>query len=108
MLGLALWLRVLDPELKAHIKGADANFDLSKLAFFQEAKGVAQDEHIATAQSAVANAQKTSLQAAFQVFKTSLDNDHVVHDRFMSQARTDETRARNAALQSLEAWCVGK
>ncbi|CAK9003396.1 Uncharacterized protein SCF082_LOCUS7739, partial [Durusdinium trenchii] len=33
---------VLDPELKAHIKGADANFDLSKLAFFQEAKGVEQ------------------------------------------------------------------
>lgn len=96
-------LRALDSELKAHLKGADSAFEMSKLAFFQEATGAAQDEHIAEAQSAVANAQKSSLQAAFQLFRTSLDNDQVMRDRYLSAAKTDESRARHAALESLEA-----
>lgn len=95
-------LRALDSELRAHIKGGDPQFDVTKLAFFQEATGIAQETHIAEAQSAVANAQKSSLVAAFGLFQTSLGNDQCLHDRYLAASKTDETRARNAVLESLE------
>ena len=95
-------LRTLDAELRAHVKGNDPGFDLSKLAFFAEATGMVQESHIADGQSAVANARKTSLQAGFALFRTSLSNDQVLHERFLAASKTDEARVRVAALASLE------
>ena len=98
-----LSLRALDSELRAHIRGNDPGFDLTKLAFYAEATGSVQEDHILEGQSAVSNARKASLQAAFNLFKTSLDNDHVLHERHMAVAKSDEVRARSSALASLEA-----
>ena len=94
--------RTLDAELRAHVKGNDASFDLTKLAFYAEATGSVQESHIADAQNAVANARKSSLQAAFALFRTSLSNDQVLHERYLAASKTDEARARSAALSSLE------
>jgi acyl-CoA hydrolase len=96
----------LDSELRAHIKGNDPTFEISKLAFFSEATGAVQEGHILEAQSAVANARRSSLQAGFNLFKTSLDNDQVLHDRHLQASKTDEAKARSAALGSLEAGWV--
>lgn len=96
-------LRALDSELRAHIKGNDPSFELNKLAFFAEATGAVQETHILEAQNAVQNARKSSLQAGFLLFKTSLDNDQVLHERHLAAAKTDEARARSSALTSLEA-----
>lgn len=96
-------LRALDSELRAHIKGNDPSFELGQLAFYAEASGTVQETHILDAQSQVQNARKASLAAAYNLFKTSLSNDHVLHDRFLEAAKTDESRARSAALSSLEA-----
>eukprot|EP00435_Cladocopium_sp_Y103_P022429 s1200_g5.t1 len=100
--------RALDSELRSHIRGNDPMFDISKLAFFAEATGAVQESHILEAQNNVANARKTSLQAGFALFKTSLSNDQVLHDRFLAASKTDEARARSAALGSLEAvvWFI--
>lgn len=95
-------LRALDSELRAHIKGNDPNFDLSKLAFYAEATGSVQENHILDAQNAVNNARKSSLQAAWNLFRTSVENDQVVHERYLQAAKTDEARARSSALTSLE------
>ncbi|CAK8991868.1 Uncharacterized protein SCF082_LOCUS2843, partial [Durusdinium trenchii] len=84
----------LDSELRAHIKGNDPSFELNKLAFFAEATGAVQETHILEAQNAVQNARKSSLQAGFLLFKTSLDNDQVLHERHLAAAKTDEARAR--------------
>ena len=99
-------LRALGSELRAHIKGNDPSFDISKLAFFAEATGTVQEGHILAAQSAVANARRSSLQAGFNLFKTSLDNDQVLHERHLQASKTDETKARSAALASLEVGWV--
>lgn len=101
-------VRTLDAELRAHIKGNDPNFQLEKLAFFAEATGSVQDSHINDAQNAVSNARKASLAAGFALFKTSLDNDQVLHDRFISSSKSDESRSRTAALTSLEAFDLVK
>jgi len=83
-------------------------FEISKLAFFAEATGAVQESHLLEAQNNVANARKTSLQAGFALFKTSLSNDQVLHDRFLAASKTDEARARSVALASLEAvvWFI--
>ena len=101
-------LRALDSELRSHIRGNDPMFEISKLAFFAEATGAVQESHLLEAQNNVANARKTSLQAGFALFKTSLSNDQVLHDRFLAASKTDEARARSAALASLEAvvWFI--
>ena len=96
-------VRTLDAELRSHIRGNDPMFEITKLAFFAEATGEVQEYHILEAQNNVANARKTSLQAGFALFKTSLSNDQVLHDRFLAASKTDEARARSAALGSLEA-----
>lgn len=95
-------LRALDSELRAHIRGNDPEFDLSKLAFYGEATGCVQENHILDGQNAVQNARKSSLQAAWNLFRTSVENDQVVHERYISAAKTDEARARSSALTSLE------
>ena len=99
-------LRTLDAELRSHIRGNDPMFEISKLAFFTEATGAVQESHLLEAQNNVANARKHSLQAGFALFKTSLDNDQVLHERFLAASKTDEARARSAALGSLEASVV--
>ena len=99
------FVRLLDGDLRAHIKGNDPSFEMNKLAFFAEATGAVQESHILEAQNAVCNARKASLQAAFNLFKTSLGNDQVLHERHLAAAKTDEARNRSAALNSLEAGC---
>lgn len=100
-------LRALDSELRAHVKGNDPSFDINKLAFFAEATGTVQEGHILEAQNAVANARKSSLQAGFNLFRTSLGNDQVLHERHLAASKTDEAKARSAVLGSLEAgWVI--
>jgi len=98
-------VRLLDGDLRAHIKGNDPSFEMNKLAFFAEATGQVQESHILEAQNAVSNARKASLQAAFNLFKTSLGNDQVLQERHLAAAKTDEARNRSAALNSLQAGC---
>ena len=98
-----MYVRLLDADLRAHIKGNDPDFSLNKLAFFSEATGAVQESHILEAQNAVSNARKQSLQAGFALFKTSLSNDQILHERHLAAAKTDEAKNRTAALNSLEA-----
>lgn len=100
---MGISLRLLDADLRAQIRGNDPSFDLNKLAFFAEATGAVQESHILEAQNAVANARKTSLQAGVALFKTSLGNDQILHERHLAASKTDEARSRTAALTSLEA-----
>ena len=89
------------------MKGNDPSFEINKLAFFAEATGAVQEHHILEAQSAVANARRSSLQAGFNLFRTSLSNHQVLHDRHLAASKTDEAKARSAALTSLEAgWGI--
>ena len=56
-------------------KGKDPEFDFKKLPFVQEAAGKQTEDLVALAQSSVQNARKSSLQAAYNLFTTSLHND---------------------------------
>lgn len=96
-------LRALDSELRVQIKGKNPEFDFKKLAFVAEAAGQQQELQLEEAQSSVANARKSSLQAAFRLFATSLSNDHVVHDRHKAALDMSSQRTRSVLVHSLEA-----
>ena len=98
-----LSLRALDGELRAQVRGRDPEFKLANLAFFQEATGALQEEHIQNAQSSVCNARKAALAAAYKVFKSSLANDVLLHEKHLAAASGSEARTRATILNSLEA-----
>ena len=84
-------------------KGQAQDFDFKKLAFVQEAAGKQTEDLVSSAQSKVANARRTSLQAAFNLFSTSLGNDQVLHDKHMAASEMQTQRARSVLVHSLEA-----
>ena len=84
-------------------KGKDPEFDFKKLPFVQEAAGKQTDDLVALAQSSVQNARKSSLQAAYNLFTTSLHNDQVLHDKHLAASEVSSQRARSVLVHSLEA-----
>ena len=73
-----------------------------------EASGVIQEEHVQNAQSSVANARKQSLAAAFQLFRTNLDNDQVQHTKYLASAEANASRTKTIMIQSLEDMVLSK
>ena len=88
-------------------KGKDPEFDYKKLAFVQDASGKQAEDLVVAAQSNVQNARRSSLQAAYSLFKTSLQNDHVVHDKHIQACEMSSQRARSVLVSSLEAGRFG-
>ena len=84
-------------------KGLDPDFDFKKLAFVQEACGKQQEEHVISAQSTVQNARRNSLQAAYNLFVTNLENDHLLQDKYLATATMNAQRTRSVLVHSLEA-----
>ena len=78
------------------------------MAFVQEAAGKQTEDLIQSAQSNVQNARKSALQAAFNLFITSLDNDHCLHDKHLAASDVNSTRARSVLVASLEVRGCGK
>ena len=100
---IVLILRALDNELRVQVKAKDPHFDFKKLAFVAELTGQEQEQHIQNAQSSVLNARKSSLQAAYRLFVTSLQNDQVIHDRHRAAVDMSSARTRSVLVHSLEA-----
>lgn len=97
----------LQPQLVNEIrKGLDPNFDYTKLAFVQEASGKQTEDLLISAQSSVNDARKNSIRAAYNLFTTSLDNDHVVHDKHVAASAMNVHRARSVLVHSLEVGCA--
>ncbi len=86
----------------------DPSFDFKKLAFVQEASGKQQEEQLMSAQSSVNNARKNSLQAAFNLFATNLENDHIIQDKYLASSEMNAQRQRSVLVHSLEEWGVFK
>lgn len=84
-------------------KGLDPDFDFKKLAFVQEACGKQQEEQVISAQSTVHNARRSSLQAAYNLFATNLENDHLLQDKYLATATMNAQRTRSVLIHSLEA-----
>ena len=84
-------------------KGRDPEFNFKKLAFVQEASGKQTEELVAAAQSSVNNARNQSLQAGFNLFATSPENDHVLHEKYVASAEMNGQRNRSVLVHSLEA-----
>lgn len=80
-----------------------SDFDYRKLSFVLEGKGLMQDHQLEAAQSKAASALKKSQASAFELFKTNLEQDQMVHRRYLSTSIGDESRARAAIIGSLEA-----
>lgn len=95
--------RLLDHELRMHIKAADATFDPKKLSFVLDACGVVQEAEIVKAQGRIQSAFRQSLQAGFTLFKTNLESDQVNHRRHLMAAAGDSAKQRAAIVGSLEA-----
>eukprot|EP00438_Fugacium_kawagutii_P007492 Skav230009 [mRNA] locus=scaffold1958:352834:353067:- [translate_table: standard] len=72
------------------------------MAFVQEATGKQTEDLIVSAQSNVLNARKSSLQAAYNLFLTSLENDQVMHDKHMAASEMSTARARSVLVHTLE------
>ncbi len=72
------------------------------MPFVQLATGKQHEHHLEAAQSSVNNARKNSLQAAFNLFVTSLQNDQVLHDKHMAAAAMHSQRTRSIVIHSLE------
>ena len=81
----------------------EAGWEWEKLSFVLEAQGILQQEELDKAQSKVSNALQNSLQAGWSLFQNNLENDHVQHRRHLMASSGDESRARAAAVASLEA-----
>ena len=60
------------------------------------------DEAVEKAQSLARNARRSSLQAAFDCFKSQLENDAVQHRKHMLAAQGNEIKQRAAIVSSLE------
>ena len=96
-------LRSLDAELRAYCKASDANFQWEKLSFILELQGLLQDEEVKKAQNKINSALQSSLMAGFSLFETNLQNDQVLHRRYLLASSGDEAKARSALVASLEA-----
>ena len=83
-------------------KGLDSSFDFKKLAFVVEAAGKQTEELLISAQSTVADARKQSLRAGYNLFQTSLSNDHILHDKHVAASAMNSQRARSVLIHSLE------
>ena len=83
-------------------KGRDPEFDFKRMAFVQEATGRQTEDLVVAAQSNVQNARRTSLQAAYNLFTTSLQNDHVLHDKHLAASEVNSQRTRSVLVASLE------
>ena len=83
-------------------KGRDPAFDFKRMAFVQEATGRQTEDLVVAAQSNVMNARRSSLQAAYNLFTTSLQNDHVLHDKHLAASEVNSQRARSVLVASLE------
>ena len=97
-----LCLRALDPELKAHCRTMNADFDWKKLSFVLEGKGLMQEEALELAQSKASSAYKKSQVSAFELFKSNLEQDQLLRRRYVQSAVGDESRARAAIVEFLE------
>ena len=86
-------------------KGKDPNFDFKRMAFVQEAAGKQTEELVQSAQSNVKNARRGALQAAYNLFATSLANDQCLHDKFLAASDVNSARARSTLIASLQAKC---
>lgn len=78
------------------------------MAFVQEAAGKQADELVQSAQSSVKNARRGALQAAYNLFATSLENDQCLHDKFLAASDVSSARARSMLIGSLQAKCLVK
>jgi len=87
-------------------KGRDPDFDFKRMAFVQEASGKLTEDLVVAAQSNVQNARRSSLQAAWNLFTTSLENDQVIHDKHLAAAEVNSHRARSVLVASLEDWGI--
>ena len=72
------------------------------MAFVQEAAGKQTEDLLVAAQSSVSNARKSSIQAAWNLFTTSLHNDQVVHDKHLAASEMNSQRARSVLVHALE------
>lgn len=81
----------------------DPDFDFKKLVFVGEAASAQHEDNIVSAQSTVNNARKQSLVAAFNLFRTNLQNDWVLYDKYVASAEMSSSRARAVLVGSLEA-----
>ena len=95
--------RSLDSELRAHSKNMEPGWDFRKLSFVLEAKGEVQQEELSRAQSNISSALQSSLNAGFNLFKTNLESDQLLHRRHLLASSGDEARARAAIVGQLEA-----
>jgi len=75
------------------------------MAFVQEAAGKQTEELVQSAQSNVKNARRGALQAAYNLFATSLANDQCLHDKFLAASDVNSARARSTLIASLQAKC---
>ncbi|CAK8999283.1 Uncharacterized protein SCF082_LOCUS6128 [Durusdinium trenchii] len=92
----------LDSELRAHSKNMEPGWDFRKLSFVLEAKGEVQQEELSRAQSNISSALQSSLNAGFNLFKTNLESDQLLHRRHLLASSGDEARARAAIVGQLE------
>ena len=79
------------------------DFEWKKLSFVLEGKGLMQEEALELAQSKASSAYKKSLVSAFELFKSNLEQDQLLRRRYVQAAVGDESRARAAIVDSLEA-----
>ena len=94
-----MWLHPIAPIRK----GLDPTFEFKKLAFVYEASSMQHEENLVSAQSVVNNARKNSLQAAFSLFTTNLQNDTILQDKYLASMEMNSQRARSVLVASLEA-----
>ena len=81
----------------------EPGWDFRKLSFVLEAKGEVQQEELSRAQSNISSALQSSLNAGFNLFKTNLESDQLLHRRHLLASSGDEARARAAIVGQLEA-----
>lgn len=89
--------------MKKPRKGKDPDFDYKRIAFVQEAAGKQAEDLVQSAQSNVQNARRASMQAAYNLFITSLQNDTVLHEKHLAASDVNSQRARSVLVGSLQA-----
>ena len=90
-------------ELRSHCRGMASDFDFKRMSFVVEARGQLHSEQIEMAQSKTASALKKSVASAWELFKTNLESDQLLRDKYVAACSGDESRQRAAIIDSLEA-----
>jgi hypothetical protein len=67
-----------------------------------ELQGAIQEEEVKKAQNKISSALQSSLQAGFSLFLQNLENDQLLHRRYLLTSSGDEAKARAAVVASWE------